>query len=152
MRRNEAPIGVPMALGIIVLAIVLGAMIVVTARSFVKGSGGASPAAPQAATERGRNYVRLQDKDGTQWTYLVRPGSPTDSHGLMPVPRRVTLDVVEQTNQRIVGVALRARADGSDLVDIQKNGRSVEAHVRLLDERGREVCTAQGNLGKFGFG
>ena len=152
MRRNEAPIGAPMALGIIVLAIVLGAMIVVTARSFVKGSGGESPATPQAATDRGRNYVRLQDKDGTRWTYLVRPGSPTDSQGLMPVPRRVTLDVVEQTNQRIVGVALRARADALDLVDIQQNGRSVEAHVRLLDERGREVCTAQGSLGRFGFG
>ena len=96
--------------------------------------------------------MRVQDKDGAQWTYLVRSGSPTDSQGLMRVPRRATLDVVERTNQSLVGVALRARADGSDLVDIQKNGRSVEAHVRLLDERGLEVHAAQGNLGKFGFG
>jgi hypothetical protein len=141
-----------MALGIIALAMLLGVMIVVTARSFVKGSGSTRPAAPQAATERGRNYVRLQDKDGAQWTYLVRPGSPTDSQGLMRAPGRVTLDVVERTHQSIVGVALRARADGSDLVDIQKNGRSVEAQVRLLDDRGREVHAAQGSLGKFGFG
>jgi hypothetical protein len=96
--------------------------------------------------------VRLYDKDGTRWTYMARPGSPTDGKGLMPAPRRVTLEVVARTNQTVVGVGLRARADRSELVDIQKNGSSVEAHVRLLDERGREVHAARGSLGAFGFG
>jgi hypothetical protein len=141
-----------MALGIIALAMLLGALVVVTAHSFVKGSGGATSATRPAVVERGRNYVRLRDKDGAHWTYFVQSGSPTDSQGLMRVPRRVTVGIVERTNQRIVGIALRARADASDLADIQKDGRGVEAQVRLLDERGGEVVSAHGNLAKFGFG
>jgi len=153
MRRSESSAAL-VTLGLVVLAVLLVAMVIFTARRFAAGptSPTASPrtAAAPVVVERGRGYVRLQARNGAVWTYLA-PTAPTDKSGAMAVPRRITLKIIPRTNPRTVGIGVRVLADRSELAGIQKDGDSVGLQVRLLDADGREVASSQGGFDKFGF-
>ena len=150
MRRSNESMSVPVVFGLVALGLALLCVVVYTARRLAP-QGATVSATPQNAEERGRNFVRIRDGEGTLWTYVAKPGSRTDSSGYMPVPQRLSLDVVTRASGAIVGIGLRARADGSDLLEIQKSGASAPTQVRVLDSKGREIASTSGGLTKFGF-
>lgn len=150
MRRSSESMSAPVVFGLVALGLALLCVVVYTARRLAP-QGVTVSATPQKAEERGRNFVRIRDGDGALWTYVARPGSRTDGSGYMAVPRRLSLDLVTRVSGAIVGIGLRARADGSDLLEVQKSGASAPAQVRVLDSKGREVVSASGGLTKFGF-
>ena len=111
----------------------------------------------------GQLIVSRSDEKKVRWDYRQRVGMGI---GLEPDaapvvqaadPDNLSIEIVTQqkggrTASRDVGIALRVKGGQAQLDDIQQDGKSVEAHLRVLDGAGKEVVSEKGPLSKFGFG
>jgi len=99
------------------------------------------------------------DKKGVRWTYWVtesaEPGKAPVSAPVINLPKLIkpTLKVTtESEGKRKVGVAIVAKSGELELSDITREGKSVQAHLRVLDRRNKAVVSEKGPLSKYGFG
>ena len=69
-------------------------------------------------------------------------------------PDNLSIEIVTQQGRgsRDVAIALRVKAGQAQLDDIMKDGKNVEAGLRVLDGAGKEVVSEKGPLSNFGFG
>lgn len=98
-----------------------------------------------------------QDSAGALWTYVTRASAQTATSLVrarpIEVPRlgALTMTVVTRAYRKRIGAGIRVASGKVELSEIRKDGRSVEAQLRLLDSAGGAVATARGPLAKFGF-
>jgi hypothetical protein len=102
-----------------------------------------------------------RDETGARWeyvvsTYLETARSPEEA-GLNEPPRlekpalEIDTEVGREEGQSTIGVALWLDTDDWGIDEILRNGRPVEARVRILDSTGKEVASETGSLEDFGY-
>jgi len=105
--------------------------------------------------------VGLSRTDGKKaaWVYwiseYVEPKEAPVSAPVVKLPSLTSLKLQVTTKpgeQRKVGVAVTARSGETQLSDITYHGKSVLAHLSILDRNKQAVASDKGPLGKYGFG
>lgn len=102
-----------------------------------------------------------EDEAGVRWeyvvsTYLETAGSPEEAvlnepPGLEKPVLEIDTEVGREEGQSTIGVALWLDTDDWGIDGIRRDGRPVEARVRILDSTGKEVASETGSLEDFGY-
>jgi len=128
----------------------------VTSQFRVYGSRGGAQPAHRSVIVLADLELQVKDSKGAVWAYQVRKSAtgadaPAEASGMpLPQPKNLTLLVTAQTSTRRVGAVLRLSAGRTDIDDVRRDGKSVEAQVRILNSSGKAVASAKGPLAKFG--
>jgi hypothetical protein len=102
-----------------------------------------------------------EDEDGAEWTYIgeeeVRTGESPAATSLTRIPEQDNAKLEVETQASIkegepeVGVALTLTLGRLELADVQKEGKSVQGQVRVLDSSGEVVGKETAALVDLGF-
>ena len=106
-------------------------------------------------------WLTREDENGVEWTYIgeeeVRTGKSPAATSSIRIPEQDNAKLEVETQTRIeagepeVGVALTLTLRRLELIDVQKEGESVQGHVRVLDSSGEVVGKEAGTLEDLGL-
>jgi hypothetical protein len=107
----------------------------------------------ETANLSGRFVASRRGRDDKRWTYEFSPKPSAKDVMDVQVPdlRKLGLAVVTKIEGKKARIALQVKAGSSDITDVKKSGKSVACTMEVLDQDGKSVHSAKGDLQKFGF-
>jgi hypothetical protein len=98
-----------------------------------------------------------KDSAGALWTYAMTYTARPDK-SLVEAPEikvaqlsPLHLEVIAKVARKRLGAGVHVWSGKVEVDDILKNGKPVQAQMRVLDTGGKIVASSKGPLGKFGF-
>jgi len=119
-----------------------------------------------AFTSYGRDWqarwqLGLRGEGGSEWTYTVRDSlkasrsRETSPANALPRAEKLKLAVTAKWENKegkpAIGVAMEVKLGSREVEEIEKDGKSVEGQVRVLDGDGKVVGRAKAPLKDLGF-
>lgn len=101
-------------------------------------------------------FYRPQQGGGL-WRYSVKmnatAGNSPGAAAVVPLPalQRLTPEFTVKTEKKEVRIAFVIKDGKTELADIARDGKSVEAQLRVIGSNGKVIASAVGPLSKFGF-